>query len=150
MKVQLVLDLTDPFVLGFRAIWEQFSSSALQVHLYLLYWQVPLHSGQHWQTQKAQDLLWKNWFLGGAWERSFKRTIFPKKGQVFQKGWTTSTPAVTDGWVFQKILPWKLAGDRLFSCFWQELGGFVKNNKCGMDRFPSSILFLCESFNCFG
>lgn len=54
--------------------------------------------------------------------------MFPKKGQVFQKGWTTSTPTVTDGWVFQKILPLKLAGNCLFSCFWQELGFSVKNN----------------------
>lgn len=77
--------------------------------------------------------------------------MFPKKGQIFQKDWTTSTPAVTDGWVFQKILLLKLAGDCLFSCFWQELGFSVKhNNSAERTDFPSSILFLCESFNCFG
>lgn len=77
--------------------------------------------------------------------------MFQKKGQIFQKGWTTSTPAVTDGWVFQKILLLKLAGDSLFSCFWQELGFSVKhNNSAEWTDFPSSILFLCESFNCLG
>lgn len=43
MKVQLVLNLTYPFVLGFRPSSEQFSSFAFQAHPYLLYWQVPLH-----------------------------------------------------------------------------------------------------------
>lgn len=67
--------------------------------------------------------------------------MFLKKGQIFQKGWTTSTPAVTDGWVFQKILLLKLAGDSLFSCFWQELGFSVKDNN-GQIFLPAFYFYV--------
>lgn len=35
----------------------------------------------------------------------FEKHSVLKKGLDFPKGWTPGTPAETDGWVFQKIVP---------------------------------------------
>lgn len=157
MKVQLVLDLTYPFFLGFRVSSGQSSSFALQAHLYLLYWQVAPHWGQLCLAlcgrHKKSRIFMAEAIPRRGLRAEFQKHHVPKERPNFSEGWTTSTPAVTDGWVFQKILLLKLAGDSLFSCFWQELGFSVKHNNSAkwlVQDFLSSILFLCGSFNCLG